>query len=467
LTEKATGPDWVHQEMKYLDLGEKRLEKRLLKILSDFSQNPTASIPEFCGDWAATKAAYDFFANPTSGSERIILAQSRASRDRIKGQSRILILQDTTSFDFSHHPQTQGLGPLENGACEGFLAHTSLATTPEGVPLGVLAQQTWVRDEQTTGKRHQRHQRLIEDKESYKWLQALADSTRELPDGTQAMVVSDRESDIYDYFVQPRAQQVDLLVRARHDRRLEQDSRLLFLSVSSGPVRGKVLVDVGPRPGQKPRQAECQVYYQQVKLRPPRRRSANHPKLAPVELSAILIKEMHPPAGVEALEWFLLTTVQITSFEQACQFIEYYACRWLIERFHFVLKSGCAIEKRQFEHGDNLIRFLAVANVIAWRLLWQTYLSRVDSNLPCTVVMTEPEWKALYSFIHKTALLPQEVPTLGQVTAWIAKLGGFLGRKADGPPGVQVLWQGWRRLFDITQTWLIFNTSSSTSLPYG
>jgi hypothetical protein len=445
--------------MKYLELGEKRLEKRLVKIISDFSQNPTASIPEFCGDWAATKATYAFFKNPTSGTEAILLAQSRATRERIQGQPRILILQDTTSFDFSHHPQTAGLGPLENTVCQGFFAHTSLATTVEGAPLGVLAQQTWVRDEQSTGKRHQRHQRLIEDKESHKWLQALTDSTQALPAETQAIVISDRESDIYEYFVQPRAEPVDLLVRARHDRRLEQESQLLFLTLSSSPVRGKVTVEVGPRPGQKPRQAACQVYYQRVKLRPPRRRSAKHPKLAPVVLWAILIKEMHPPAGLEALEWFLLTTVEITNFEQACQFSEYYACRWIIERFHFVLKSGCEIEKRQFEHGDRLIRFLAVANVIAWRLLWQTYLSRVESDLPCTVVMTESEWKALYNFIHKTALLPQEIPTLGQVTAWIAKLGGFLGRNADGPPGVKVLWQGWRRLFDITQTWLIFNTS--------
>lgn len=459
MTEQAAVPDWVQHEMKHIELGEKRLEKRLLKIISDFSQKPTASIPEFCGDWAATKATYGFFKNPTSRTEAILLAQRRATHDRIQGQSRILILQDTTSFDFSHHPETEGLGPLDNPVCQGFFAHSSLAITTEGVPLGVLAQQTWVRDEQTIGKRHQRHQRLIEDKESHKWLQALTDSTQELPAETEAIVVSDRESDIYEYFVQPRAEQVELLVRARHDRRLKQESQLLFLTVSSGPVRGKMTVDVGARPGQPPRQAECQVYYQRVKLRPPRRRTAQHPKLAPVVLSAILIKEMHPPVGVEALEWRLLTTVEITSFEQACHFIEYYAYRWIIERFHFVLKSGCEIEKRQFEHGNRLIRFLAVANVIAWRLLWQTYLSRVDRNLPCTVVMTESEWKALYSFIHKTALLPLEVPTLGQVTTWIAKLGGFLGRNADGPPGVKVLWQGWRRLFDITQTWLIFNTS--------
>lgn len=454
MTENIAVANWLEQEMKYLELGEKRLEKRLLKIISDFSQNPTAAIAEFCGDWAATKATYAFLKNPTGGSERILLAQSQATRGRLKGQRRVLILQDTTSFDFSGHAQTKGLGPLENEHCRGFFAHTSLATTEEGVPLGVLAQQTWVRAEQTVDNSQARP---IEEKESYKWLQALTESTQALPPESQAIVISDRESDIFEYFVHPRPAQVELLVRARHDRRLDQESHGLFLSLSCSPVRGKVTVEVGRRPGQAPRQADCQVYYQRVKLRPPQRRGPNQPKLAPVVLWAILIKETHPPAAVEPLEWFLLTTVEINSFEQACQFIEFYTCRWLIERFHFVLKSGCEIEKRQFEQGERLIRFLTLANVVAWRLLWQTYLSRIDSHLPCTVVLTEYEWKALYSFIHKTALLPPQLPTLGQVTLWIAKLGGFLGRKADGPPGVKVLWQGWRRLFDITQTWLIFN----------
>lgn len=451
--------DWVAQEMKYLELGEKRLEKRVLKILRDFSQNPTGSIPEFCGDWAATKATYAFLRNPTSGAHRIVQAQAQATRDRIKGQPLILILQDTTSLDFTAHPQTTGLGPLDNAKCQGFLTHTALACTPESVPLGLLAQQSWVRDEQQLGKRHQRHQRPIEQKESYKWLQGLDDSSQGLPAETQAIVVSDRESDIYDYFVHPRADNVDLLVRARHDRRLDQESHSLFLTVSSGPVRGKMTVEVGRRPGQAPRQAECQIYYQQVKLRPPKNRPASWPKLAPVVLWAILIKEIQPLPEVEPLEWFLLTTLTITSFEHACQLIQYYSCRWLIERFHFVLKSGCQLEHRQLEDGSRLMRFLSLANVVAWRLLWQTYLSRVNSDVPCTVVLTEPEWQALYTFIHKTALLPAQVPTLGQATAWIAQLGGFLGRKADGQPGVKVLWRGWRRLFDITETWLIFNTS--------
>ena len=154
-----------------------------------------------------------------------------------------------------------------------------------------------------------------------------------------------------------------------------------------------------------------------------------------------------------------MTTWQISSFEQACQLIEYYTRRWLIERFHFVLKSGCALEQRQLKQEFRLERFLLIANVVAWRLLWLTYLSRLDPELPCTVALEDHEWQALYCFIHKTPLAPDRPPTIQQALRWIAQLGGFLGRKSDGEPGVKVLWRGWRRLFDIVQSWLIFNTS--------
>lgn len=451
--------DWVSQEMRYLVLGEKRLEKRALKIIRDFSQNPTASMPAFCGDWAATKAAYELCKNPVAAPERFLAAQAQATWQRVTEHPLILIIQDTTSFDFSAHPTTKGLGPLENEKCRGFMTHSSLAVTPEGVPLGLLAQQSWSRDENEGGQRHQRHQRAITDKESYKWLQGLAESIRHLPAQTQALVISDRESDIFEYFVQPRPPNVDLLVRACRERRLVAETSNLWPTVSTSPVRGKLSVEVGRRPNQPARIAECQVQFKRVKLRPPKNRPAHWPKLAPVVLWAVLIREMRPPAGVEPLEWLLLTTLEVTSFDQAGQMTEYYTRRWLIERFHFVLKSGCALEQRQLGHGERLMRFLALANVVAWRLLWQTYLGRVDGDLPCTVALAEHEWKALFSFIHKTAILPKAVPSLAQATRWIAQLGGFLGRTADGQPGVKVLWRGWRRLFDISQTWLIFNTS--------
>jgi len=456
---KPREEDWVETEMKYLVLGDKRLEERAKKIVRDFSQKPTGTIPEFCGDWAATKAAYGLYKNPDAAPERFIEAQGQATRQRAKEYPLILVLQDTTSVDYTAHIATEGLGPLENQKCQGFMSHTSLAVTPEGVPLGVLAQHSWVRDPSQIGQRHQRRQRLIAEKESYKWLQGLDESSRYLPPDSQALVISDRESDIFEYFVHPRSEQVDLLVRASWDRALAQETGHLWSAVSNSSVRGKILVEVSRRPKQPARTAECQVQYKKVKLKPPRNRAPHQPKLAPVELWAVLVREMQPPADTDPLEWLLLTSCSITSFAEACQLIEYYTRRWLIERFHFVLKSGCALEKRRLGHGHRLLRFLALANIVAWRLLWLTYLGRIEPDLPCTAVFADFEWKALYSFIHKTAILPKDIPSLAQATRWIASLGGFLGRKSDHQPGVKVLWRGWQRLFDITQTWLIFNTS--------
>jgi hypothetical protein len=461
--DKTEPADWVEEEMVSLALGEKRLEKRARKLIREMSQDPTGSIPEMSEDWAATKGAYRFFKNETVKVPRVVEAQKQATIKRIErwgGRAQgatLLIVDDTTSFDYSSWPEIDGLGILDSKYCRGFLAHSSLAVTPEQVPLGLLAQETWVRD--YPADRPRGRQVAIEDKESYKWLQALDDSTTGLPADVHLLVVSDRESDVYEYFVHPRRANVDLLVRACQDRRVDGPMKLLWATVCGGPVRGSIRVEVGRRPNQPPREAHCQVYYRQVKLRPPRNRPASLPKLESIVLWTVLVKELHPPEEVEPLEWLLLTTCPVTSFEQAVQNLEYYACRWIVERFHFVLKSGCGVEKRHLDHVDRLIRFLAIANVVAWRLLWQTYLARVEGDLPCTTVLADCEWKALYAFIHKTATIPQSPPTLAEATLWLAQLGGFLARASDGSPGVKVLWRGWRRLFDITETWLIFNSS--------
>jgi len=222
-------------------------------------------------------------------------------------------------------------------------------------------------------------------------------------------------------------------------------------------VRGKVEVEVRKTSDRPARTAICQVYYERVKLRPPHPRPGLPPDLKPVTLWAVLVREMNPPEGVEGLEWLLLTTLAVLNFDQACEVIRYYTLRWLIERFHFVLKSGCALEDRQLHTADRLQRFLALANVVAWRWLWLTYLGRGRPDLPCTVAFEAYEWQALYAYVHKTAILPNTPPTLQQATLWVAQLGGFLSRKGDGYPGVKVLWRGWQRLFDISQTWLIFN----------
>jgi hypothetical protein len=446
---------WVNQEMESLELPDKRLEDRTRKIIYDLSQNPTASIPHFCGEGAATKGVYGYCQNQAVKREAIVDAQRQATLGRIKagGYQRILSVQDTTEYNFNHHAATTGLGPLDNAKVQGFFAHSTLAVTPEGVPLGLLAQEVWVRVE--TDQPQDKH-RPIAEKESYKWLKALHESSREIPEGVQLVQVSDQESDLYEYLVEPRPDQVALLVRSYQSRQVADEPQAVRAKLHTSPVRGKVEVEVRKTPDRPGRTASCQVYYQRVKIRPPRKRPGLPPDLKPVRLWAVLIREMSPPDGVEGLEWLLLTTLAVLNFDQACEVIRYYTLRWLVERFHFVLKSGCALEARQLRQADRLQRFLALANVVAWRLLWLTYLGRGRPDLPCTVAFEDYEWQALYAYLHKTAILPNDPPTLQQATWWVAQLGGFLGRTGDGYPGVKVLWRGWQRLFDIAQTWLIF-----------
>lgn len=449
--------EWIEVEFETLNLNDKRLEARAHKIVGDFSARPTGSIPEFSETWAATKAAYNFFNNESVSAAAILAAQRQATLERMKAYRLVLGLHDTTEVNLSHFPATAGTGALGSGKSQGFLTHSTFVVTPDGLPLGLLAQEHWVRSAETRGQSEQRRVRPIAEKESNKWLKALTASSIDLPPATQLLLVSDRESDVLEYFLHPRLAQVDLLIRATQNRVVDGSEGLLWQTVRQAALAGCVTITVDAKEQQPARTAQCQVRYQRVTVRPPKNRPAHLPKLKAVTLWAILLEEDAPPAGVTPLCWSLLTTRPVPSFDEACRLIEFYTLRWIIERFHFVLKSGCRIEERRFDTVTASQCFLALANLVAWRLLFLTYLGRLAPTLPCTVALQDPEWKALFCFIHKTQVPPAAPPSLQLAIRWIAQLGGFLARNGDAQPGVKVLWRGWQRLSDLVQTWLIFN----------
>jgi hypothetical protein len=219
-------------------------------------------------------------------------------------------------------------------------------------------------------------------------------------------------------------------------------------------VAGELVITVPRRPGQKSRLATLQVRYAAVTLRPPHHRAAEH--LPPVELWAVWAHEGQPPAGEEAVSWLLLTTVAVNDFDAACERVQWYTCRWVIEMYHRVLKSGCRIEERQFDSVENIERYLAVDSVVAWRVLYLTLLGRLPPELPCSVIFETAEWQALYCFVSRTRNPPAEPPPLRQVIRWVGQLGGFMALKSDGEPGTQVIWIGLQRLSDITAAWQVF-----------
>jgi hypothetical protein len=367
------------------------------------------------------------------------------------GERLVLLIEDTTSLDFSSHADTVGLGPLGNGQGRGFFAHSTLAASAVGVPLGLLAQQVWGRSEETTGKRATRHERPFAEKESYKWVKGLP-SDEATDGGPQRVVVCDAEAHIYGFLEVVLKQGLDFIVRAADARSFTEDDQALFEAVAQQAVEERFTLSLKRRPDRLPREAQVELRFGQVTLKRPKRAASQRASLT---LGVVDIIEPNPPPGEEAVHWLLLTSLPVETVGQARQIAVWYSYRWLIERFHFVLKSGCKLEERQLREADRLERLLAVFSLVAWRLLWLTYQARQTPEAPCTVALQPVEWHALFAFIHRTQRLPDQPPSLHQVVRWIGQLGGFLGRKADGEPGVKVLWRGWQRLQDITATWSI------------
>jgi hypothetical protein len=445
---------WAEEEFGEADLGDVRRTARLIQLATVLGAQPSASLPDATDDPATLKAAYRFFDNDYVRAEAMLASHVQSTTRRMQLVPLVLALQDTTYLDWTDHPTTTGLGPLAPPSRQGLLAHTTLAITPERVPLGLLQQQVWAREPDV--RRNQDHkQRPIDDKESQKWLrsvEALIAAHRDCPT-TQFVSVGDREADVYDLFLLERPVGVDLLIRAAQDRKAEQEEKYLWAAMATAPVAATVTVHLGARAGQVARNATVRVRWRQVTLRPPNSRAKD--KLPNITVWAVWAIEPNPAPGVEAVEWLLLTTVPITSTDEALERLAWYAARWGIEVWHKVLKSGCAIEARQLETAARLKRCLTLYSVIAWRILYATMLARAVPDAACTVLLEADEWQGLYCRIHRVAIPPARPPTLRQAVRWIAQLGGFLGRKRDGEPGVIVLWKGFQHLVDIAAMYRI------------
>jgi hypothetical protein len=445
---------WATTEVGHACLGDHRLTTRLIRLVTDLAAQPTASLPHACGTPAATKAAYRFFNTEAVTPQTIRAAHQQATLERMRGAPLVLAIQDTTDLDFRHHPSTKGLGPINSAGSPGLKVHSVLAVSPEGVPQGILHQAVWARDPATSGKLQHRRQRETAEKESQRWLTAWECTQATVPEATRVLTIADREADIYDLFALPRRLGADLLIRATHNRRVQHEAQYLWEAIRQAPLGGQMQVDVQRAQARPARQATLAVRWATLDVAPPRHRRRRK-RLQPLQLQVLLAEEVDPSAGVTPICWLLVTTLPIATWTEAVACVHWYTQRWLIERYHFVLKSGCRMEALQLETAARLERALAVYSVVAWRLLWLTYEARAHPEASSATVLALHEWQALYATMHRTPYLPSQPPSLREAVRWIAQLGGFLGRKSDGEPGVQVIWRGLCRLEDIAATWAL------------
>lgn len=455
---------WAALEFADVELQDARLNRRCQELAVALGQQPTAYINQACEDWADTKAAYRFFGNTKKVTPAGISApHQQRTVERMRQHRLVLAVQDTTFFNYTHHPHTEGLGEIGNKKQQqrGFGLHSTLAVTPAGVPLGTLTQEYFSRPIGEPAHTPRELQRLpIEAKESYHWLKAFEQTLALTPAGVEVVTVCDRDADIYEMFVLAEEKRAGLVVRASADRVLaEKEVGKLWAKVLQQPLAGQLTLQITSNQQRPARQATVSVRFTQVKFKPPWR--PNQKKLPSVTLNAILVREENPPAEIdEPIEWLLLTNTSVHNFEEAVRVVGWYSCRWHIEVYHKILKSGCTVEDCRLQKAERLYNYIALMSVVAWRLHWMTYFNRTDPDQPCTVILTATEWQALYMRIHRTTSLPSSPPTVRQAVRWIAQLGGFLGRKQDGEPGITVIWRGWQRLQDMADTWYLVNEQS-------
>lgn len=440
---------WALEEMGTVKLGDERLNKRVVQVLEQLGERPSPSIPTACRGWAETMAAYRLFDNEKVTMESVLAAHERAAVARIEQHPIVLCIEDTTEVDYSTKKETKGLGPLTYKARQGLFLHPTLAVTPDRVPLGCLRAFVWSREMEFHGKKKASWKRAITEKESFRWIEGyrrVNEVAGEVPQ-TQLVYVADRESDIYELFVEAQTRQgqrADLLIRAKTDRNLF-DGGKLRAAVEKSLVLGTVEFDLGKRDKQPGRRVVQTLRAARVKLKTPCHKDKKLPNH--VELTVILAKEEQPPSGVEPVEWLLLTTRSVTTLEEAAQMMQWYLCRWQIEVFFHILKNGCKIEKLQLEHIDRLKPAIALYMIIAWRVLHLTMLGRKCPNLSCEAVFDAEEWQAVY-VVTKRTRPPQKPPRLDEMVKMIASYGGYLNRQGDGEPGPKTLWIGLQRVRD-------------------
>lgn len=419
VAEGLDGDGWAAQEFGGADLGDKRTNERLIEFAGTLANKPGRA---FCGaaqgDKSAIKSYYRMIEQPDDSQlsmEAILAPHHLRTVQRMKAQSTVLCIQDGTDVNYSGLVQCDGLGVIgsnQTGAQSGGLhLHSTLVLTTQGLPLGVLAAQCSAPQPRAKDDVRAPSAIPIEEKKTFAWVKGLRECNEvaaELPD-TRQVIVMDREADFYELFdEQRRSRRVQLLVRAKHDRATAEDFNL-FESVRRGPVQSQLQIHVPrqssrakkskqkARVGHKQRTAQVELRWREVEFLPP----SKHPDKKALTLRVVHVLETSPPLDAEPVEWFLLTTCEITTTEQAQERLRWYCLRWRIEDWHRVLKSGCRIEALQHKTAERLKRAIAINLVIAWRIMLMTLLGRSCPDLPAELLFSDCEIEVLNAYAKK------------------------------------------------------------------
>jgi hypothetical protein len=452
----------IEDELAGAGFSDPRLQRRFRVVVEGLARRLGASIPWACQDWAAVKAAYRFLANDRVSEVEILAGHFQATQGRLPDDdSPVLILHDTTEFSYRRKdmepiglvrtiPVRTGRGakgqPRLHTVC-GILMHSSLAVTTEGLPLGLTAIKFWTR-KKFKGTNALRGKICptrvpIETKESVRWLENLRQATAVLAQPQRCVHIGDRESDIYELFCAAQEERTHFLVRTCVDRLAVDGTVTIAKEMKQVPVRAVHRIEIINADGE-PTQATLEIRYQRMVVCPPIGKHKKYPRLI---LTVLHAEERNPPTGRDPIVWKLLTDLEVRSRQEAIEKLEWYAQRWKIETFHKVLKSGCRAEESRLRTADRLVNLLAILCILSWRVFWMTMLNRTAPKAPPTTAFTLVETRILDALVKDPTRQPCK-QFAGYLNK-LARLGGYMARRKDPPPGNKVVWRGLGRLTDL------------------
>jgi hypothetical protein len=451
---------WLEQELAGCEFADERLGTRLRKLVRQLSQDIGARIPLACRDWANTKAAYRFLSNRRVRDYEILGGHFQATRERFAATSDVvLILHDTTEFTYSRE-DVASVGILHKSligskargrhytVC-GILMHSSLAVTTEGLPLGLVAIKFWTRSKfkgTNALKRKINPTRVpIEQKESVRWLENLKQSTALLDDPQRCVHIGDRESDIYELFYTAEQNSTGFLIRTCVDRLADDGTTTISAAMEQVAVQQFHRLQVRDVEGNMS-EAILEVKYHRLCVHPPVGKSKQY---GPLMLTVIHAVEQGQPTDRDKIIWKLITNLRIETVEDAVQKLTWYALRWKIETFHKILKSGCKAEESQLRTAERLVNLISIYCILSWRVYWMTMMNRVAPAISPLIAFTSLEVRLLDRLVKDRANAAPGKGSLTKYLSKLARLGGYLGRKRDPPPGNLVVWRGLSRLTDI------------------
>ena len=451
--------DWLEKELSGSEFTDKRLKKRFDLVCKQLWNGIGDPIPLACRDWANTKAAYRFFSNNAVNETQVLKGHFESTKERFsKEKNYVLVLQDTTEFSYQgiHANKIGSTHVIPNGkdiygkpkkyTKRGILMHSSLTITTDGLPLGLAATKFWTRKKfkgsEALKKKINPTRMPIEKKESYRWLENLRQSTKLFNKPDQCIHIGDRESDIYELFCTAKKMETHFLVRTCVDRLACDGKHTIKDEMNEICVKGLHKIEVKDKKGNLSK-AFLEIKYRRIKVLPPIGKKNKYPELY---LTVIYAEEKNKPKNREKISWKLITDLSVKSKKEAIEKIKWYAMRWKIEVFHKILKSGCKAEASKLRTAERLTKLIAVFCILSWRIFWMTMINRFCKNATSEIAFTNTEINILDNIIKINKVKNKFLSTY---LLKLAKLGGYLGRASDAPPGNTVMWRGLSRLTDI------------------